>query len=294
MLKLFAKSDTILFSQIDLRLIEEFRRFMLTAPQGGGKSGIVSQNTAATYFAIFKAGLKQAFIDGYLTVDLSAKVKGIQEKESCREYLILDELRTLASTPCDRPIMKRAVLFSAMTGLCHCDIQKLKWSEGQQNGNQYRLHFTQQKTKGVEYMPISEQAYKLCGERLEPERLVFESLPDPSWISRPLERWIKSAGITRKITFHTARHTFATMMLTLGANLYTTSKLLGHSDVQITQVYAKIVNRKKDEAVNLVNGVRNLFRKEFSLQGWAYIGSKLNRILQTNAKTVGCVCGGIG
>ncbi len=55
-------------------------------------------------------------------------------------------------------------------------------------------------------MPISEQAYKLCGERLEPERLVFESLPDPSWISRPLERWIKSAGITRKITFHTRSH----------------------------------------------------------------------------------------
>ncbi len=102
----------------------------------------MSQNTAATYFAIFKAGLKQAFIDGYLTVDLSVKVKGIQEKESRREYLTLDELRTLASTPCDRPIMKRAALFSAMTGLRHCDIQKLKWSEVQQDGTQYRLHFT--------------------------------------------------------------------------------------------------------------------------------------------------------
>ena len=57
------------------------------------------------------------------------------------------------------------------------------------------------------------------------------------------------------ITFHTARHTFATMMLTLGADLYTTSKLLGHADVKMTQVYAKIINQKKDDAVNLVNGL---------------------------------------
>ncbi|MCS2984122.1 tyrosine-type recombinase/integrase [Bacteroides fragilis] len=54
---------------------------------------------------------------------------------------------------------------------------------------------------------------------------------------------------------HTARHTFATMMLTLGADLYTVSKLLGHTSVKMTQVYAKIVNKKKDDAVNLTNGL---------------------------------------
>ena len=52
-----------------------------------------------------------------------------------------------------------------------------------------------------------------------------------------------------------ARHSFATMMLTLGADLYTTSKLLGHTDVRMTQAYARIVNEKKARAVNLVNGV---------------------------------------
>ena len=57
------------------------------------------------------------------------------------------------------------------------------------------------------------------------------------------------------VLFHTRRHTFATMMLTLGADLYTTSKLLGHADVKMTQVYAKIINQKKDDAVNLVNGL---------------------------------------
>lgn len=61
--------------------------------------------------------------------------------------------------------------------------------------------------------------------------------------------------LAQPITFHTARHTFATMMLTLGADLYTVSKLLGHTSVRMTQVYAKIINQKKDEAVNLVNGL---------------------------------------
>ena len=64
-----------------------------------------------------------------------------------------------------------------------------------------------------------------------------------------------SLSLAQPITFHTARHTFATMMLTLGADLYTVSKLLGHTSVKMTQVYAKIVNKKKDDAVNLTNGL---------------------------------------
>jgi len=207
LIKIFAGGDTLLFGQIDLRLIENVKMFMLNAPQGGNKSGTVSRNTAATYFSIFKAGLKQAFVDGYLTIDLAAKVKGIPEQESRREHLTLEELNTLAQTPCDNPIIKRAALFSALTGIRHVDIKKMKWKEIVKEGDHYRVNFTQQKTKGVEYTPISSQAYQLCGERLDDNRLVFEGLPDPSWISKPLERWVKSSGITKHITFHCFRHT---------------------------------------------------------------------------------------
>ena len=80
-------------------------------------------------------------------------------------------------------------------------------------------------------------------------------LPSTTHINILLKPWAKAAGIDKRFSFHTARHTFATMMLTLGADLYTTSKLLGHTDVKMTQVYANIINRKKDEAVNLVNGL---------------------------------------
>ncbi len=79
LLKLFTNNQPLPFSQISMGKTEEIRRFMLSAPCGGNKKGTVSHNTAATYFSIFKAGLKQAFVDGYLTVDISAKIKGIQD-----------------------------------------------------------------------------------------------------------------------------------------------------------------------------------------------------------------------
>lgn len=250
-LKLFA-GGTLLFSQIDNRLAEEFKLYLLSAPRGGNRSGTISHNTAATYYSIFKAALKQAFIDGYLTVDLSAKIKGIPEQESRREYLTIDELNILAATPCEQDVLKRAALFSALTGLRHSDIQKLRWKEISMDGNHAKLLFTQRKTKGVEYMPISEQALQLCGKPGEPEQLVFEDLPNPSWISRPLKLWVKEAGIQKNITFHCFRHTYATLQLSSGTDIYTVSKMLGHTNVKTTQIYAKVVDEKKNKAAQAI------------------------------------------
>ena len=252
LLKEFSQGEPILFKDINVTLIEKFRDFLINAPQAGGKKGTISRNTASTYFSIFKAGLHQAFIDEYLTVDLAAKVKNIKYQESQREYLTTEELNRLAATPCDSPILKRAALFSALTGLRHSDIQKLTWKEVVKDEDHYRLLFTQQKTKGTEYMPISAQAYQLCGDRRDPDRLVFEGLQDPSWISKPLERWITKSGIQKHITFHCFRHTYATLQLTHGTDIYTVSKMLGHKKVSTTQIYAKIVDEKKEQAADAI------------------------------------------
>ncbi len=120
---MFAKCDYIQFSQIDMKYIEAFRSFLIKAPQGGSKKGTISRNTASTYFSIFKAALKQAFVDGYLNCDIAAKAKNIMFQSARREYLSLEELNILAKTPCD-DILKRAALFSALTGMRHSDIQK--------------------------------------------------------------------------------------------------------------------------------------------------------------------------
>lgn len=252
LMKIYTEGKPLPFSKIDLRLIDSFKTFLLTAPQGGGKSGIISQNTASTYFSIFKAAVHQAFIDGYLDVDLAAKVKGVPEEESRREYLTIEELNLLAATPCNYPMLKKAAFFSALTGLRHCDIRKMTWQELSKEGDHYRINFTQEKTGGVEYMPISEQAYLICGEPQEPDRLVFEGLQDPSYINRPVKVWVEAAGIKKHITFHCFRHSFATNQLTEGTDLYIISKMMGHTDIRTTQIYAKVVDSKKEEAAQAI------------------------------------------
>ena len=134
----------------------------------------------------------------------------------------------------------------------HCDIQQLKWGQIVNMEGKWQIEFTQQKTSEANYLPISEQALKLCGERQTYNRLVFAGLQDASWINRPLAEWMEAAGITKHITFHCARHTFATLQLTNGTDIYTVSKMLGHTNVRTTQIYAKVVDEKKEIAANAI------------------------------------------
>ena len=252
LLKIFAKGDTILFSQIDLKLVESFRQFIMNAPQGGTKRGTISQNTASTYFSIFKAGLKQAFIDEYLTVDISAKVKGITNIEKPRVALTMNEVQMLVDTPCKDDVLKRAFLFSILTGLRHSDIQSLKWKQIQQtNKGTWQAVVVQQKTKRPDYKPVIQQALQLCGIRPnDDEALVFEGLTDASWISRPLKVWIEASGIKKHITFHCGRHSYASLLLENGVDIYTIKSLMGHTNVKTTQIYTHLVNEQKEKAAN--------------------------------------------
>ena len=128
----------------------------------------------------------------------------------------------------------------------------MKWAEVVEFYGGYRLNFTQQKTKGVEYMPISEQAYQLCGERKDGEKLVFAGLPAPSRITRPIKKWVAEAEQTQNITYNCFRHSYATLQLAGGADIYTVSKMLGHTNVRTTQVYAKVVDEKKEKATETI------------------------------------------
>ena len=261
LLGLFTEGKPMSFSTINVKLLEELKMYMLTAPQGGKKGGTVSQNTASTYFSIVKAGLKQAFIDEYLTVDVSEKVKNIPTKESRREVLTIEEVNKLANTPCSNNVLRRASFFSILTGLRHCDIQELKWGQIVRHNDSWRINFDQEKTDGVEYTPISDQAYEMCGEIRDPDILVFECLMNPSWINRPVKKWIEAAGITKHITFHCFRHSYATLQLTNGTDIFTVSKMLGHTNVKTTQIYAKVVDAKKEQAAKAIT-IENLDKNE--------------------------------
>jgi integrase len=213
---------------------------------------IVTANTASKYFTHFRTSLRRAFIDGYLPIDYASKVKRISYKTAPREYLTAEELNILVKAPCDRPIIKRAALFSALTGLRISDIRSMKWSELQKTETGYRLCFTQEKTGIGVSLPISKQAYELCGQPKEGDKQVFESL-DSINPRCPLRRWLNAAGIKKHITFHCFRHTFATLQLVGGTDIYTVSKMLGHTDVRTTQIYAHMVDKKKEEATKVIN-----------------------------------------
>lgn len=87
------------------------------------------------------------------------------------------------------------------------------------------------------------------GERKEPTDKVFPKLPNSATVNIAIRKWTKAAGINKHITFHCARHTFAVVMLNNGTDIYTVSKLLGHRLIATTQVYAKIIDKTKQDAV---------------------------------------------
>ena len=222
LLKIYSQGQPIPFKDISVKLLEDIKMFLLRAPMGGNKKGTISQNTASTYFSILKAGLKQAFVDEYLTVDIGAKVKGITNIEKPRVALSMNEVQMLVDTPCKDDVLKRAFLFSILTGLRHSDIQTLKWKQIQQTSKgTWQAVIVQQKTKRPDYKPVIQQALQLCGERPnDEETLVFEGLTDASWISRPLKVWIEASNIKKHITFHLARHSFASLLLENGVDIY--------------------------------------------------------------------------
>ncbi len=241
------------FSDLNEKFCNGFRDYLLTTKSNKSIKTKLAQNSAVSYFNKFKATLKQAYRDGYLGYDLNSKIEQIKSAETRRNYLTIEELNKLNKTECQNPLLKRAAIFSAMTGLRFSDIQKMEWNEIEfVKGQGYIIHFKQQKTKGIEELPISEQAFGLLGERPNAGGKVFEGLEYSAYQNKHLYQWIGAAGITKDITFHCFRHTYATLQLSSGTDIYTVSKMLGHRELKTTPVYAKIIDQTKRAATDKI------------------------------------------
>jgi len=241
------------FADLDEKFCSTFRDHLLTAPSHRSTKKILARNSAVSYFNKFQAALKQAFKDGFLQTNLNGSVESIKPEETKRNFLTIPELNKLIETECNIPILKKAALFSALTGLRFSDIEKMTWIEVLYiSDSGYFLDFRQQKTQGVELLPISEQAFKLLGERMGSKDRVFPGLVYSAWMNGHLFKWVTDAGIKRNITFHCFRHTFATLQLSKGTDLYTVSKMLGHRDLKTTQIYGKIIDKTKRDAADRI------------------------------------------
>lgn len=230
------------FGDVTETLCTEFKDYLLEK---------LAVNSASAYFVKFKSALRAAAKKKLFTENPAIDVGGIASEEVRKEFLTLEELQRLADVPFKYDDLRRASLFSALTGLRYSDIAKLTWQEVQHSQSQgFYVRFKQQKTKHLETLPISEGAFELLGERGEATGKVFKSLRKAQTMYLPA--WTAKAGIDKQITFHCFRHTYATLQLTLGTDLYTVSKLLGHKDIATTQIYARIVDEKKREAANKI------------------------------------------
>ncbi|QIL42394.1 site-specific integrase [Pedobacter sp. HDW13] len=223
----------IAFSGPDLRLpelsdflCEDYKYYLLSGPGIARYGRPIKRNTAVTYYAKFRAVLRIAYRRKLIPLDLHAIVDPIPPKETNRERLTLEEFQHLADTPAGSELMKNAAIFSGLTGLRWSDVSTLSWSELRGKKGSYEIQFSQGKTDKAEVMPISDQAVERLGKRQGAEELLFPGLKYYQ-LKSFFTGWLAAADINKNITFHSFRHTFATLQLELGTDIYTVSKLLG-------------------------------------------------------------------
>ena len=217
----------------------------------------LSKDSIYTYFMHLCMALNKAVKRGLIEknpCDMIPTEDKPKRAETTREYLTLEEIKMLIEAECKDIRVKRLFLFACFTGLRYSDICSLKWKNLKRiEDNVYQLELIQKKTKQSITIPLTENAMAWMPNRyMDGDENEIFSMPETSCSYGFLHEWTERAGIKKKVTFHVGRHTYATLLLYYGADLYTVSKLLGHKSVKTTQIYAKVMDDSKRKAVNLI------------------------------------------
>jgi integrase len=217
----------------------------------------LNENTQTGYMKRFEAVINAAIADEVTNTNPFKQLKSENKPHKHKTeicYLTIDELKLLENTECLAPIIKQGFLFSCYTGLRFSDVQNLTWGKLQKdnNGGTF-INYVQKKTQKQEYLPIPPKAVEFLPDRAEAkdgDKVFF--LPSGGYTNLQLKTWAALAGLKKHLTFHIARHTYATILLSLGAPIEAISKNLGHSEIKTTQAhYAAIENKLQRAAVNL-------------------------------------------
>lgn len=248
--QLFSAED-VCFADLNLALCEQFKRFLLDEPKLRMSRKGIGHNSALSYFNKFRTALKKAWREKLISDDLHALSPGLKEIEAEVEYLTMNEVRRLIDTPVENDLYKRVVLLGILTGLRFCDIKYLIWSQVRGDQDNYYLQFRQRKTYKPQHIHISNQACGLLGKRGEETGFVFPRI-NYNYVRDFLLLWPKMAGIHKYLTFSCLRHTYATLQLEYGTDIYTISKLLGHRHLKTTQRYTRVVDKAKKDAANRI------------------------------------------
>ncbi|ELB2109855.1 site-specific integrase [Vibrio parahaemolyticus] len=241
------------FDELDKDWLDGFKYYLTNEAKTKSDTAL-SRNTQSSYFNKVRAAINEAHREGIIRDNPLSQVTSIKAKTTKRVYLTLDEVNALAHTECRYPVLKRAFLFSCATGMRWCDIHRLTWSEVETFNNHKRIIFDQAKlsqgdAKSLQYLDIPKSAESLLGSPKASHERVFKGLRYSSYINVELLRWALAAGISKHVTLHAGRHTFAVIQLSRGIDIYAVSKLLGHSELKTTEIYADIIEQRRMEAM---------------------------------------------
>lgn len=240
--------------EVDREFIENFVEFLGKQKNRRTKEPL-ARRTISRYAGVIRTALNYAVEQEIISQNpaLAYDWSSIQGTQTMRDYLTIDEVGRLIATPYKREDVTKPFLFVCFSGLRVSDLRQLKWKDIIDDNGKVHLELTQKKTGKVLYLPLSQTAQMFLPSKPDCLNDNIFNIPDLHIVGTHLARWAKLAQINKKITMHVGRHTFATMTLTTGSDLYTTSELLGHSDVETTQIYGKIVDSKKKHDVYLID-----------------------------------------
>jgi integrase len=233
-----------------LAFIERFEKYMLRA---GGLSRNGRNKQHATLRAIIQRAVSKGLAErnayaGYRMSYEKVNMSYLNMRELSALHRYLDEAGNQHRDTC------RAFLFCCYTGLRYSDVYALRQSDitVQQHGKETRraVRIVQQKTGDEVIIPLSSRAIELMPQGTRSLREKTFSLVQNQVANRHLKEIAGACGLmARDLHFHAARHTFATLSLSLGIDIKTVSKLLGHSKVATTEVYAKVMDAQKFSAM---------------------------------------------
>ena len=246
------RGEKILLSDLDDRYTKGFVLYLSTAISRTSGTTLKTSSQHNIYTSL-KTIVHQAIKDNLLTTDPTKSIDPPRMVLPHKEFLTEEELKRLIQTPCSKEIVKRSFLFCCFTGLRISDVRELTWEKVIFEEQGVHINYRQKKTKIENYVPLSENAISVLPPKDDKSDSdpVF-TLPQETTIRKTLKEWMTNAKIDKHITFHSSRHTCATLLLNSGVDIYTVKEILGHTDIGTTMKYTKVIDKTKRIAVNKI------------------------------------------
>lgn len=235
----FNDSPTIPCNEITEDFCKRFRSHLEKTYKG---------ETPHNYFKVFKRMLKDATRAGYFIASPAEYIvnKNPTGRDVKKDVLFTAEIQKLYEAHCGNLQVRRAFLFALNTGLRLVDIRLLTWENI--NLQDKVLKFSQSKTTRQNIIPLNDNAIEIL-KKIVSDTTLF-NLPSTNAVNKSIDTWKTNAGITKKVTFHVARHSAISNWLLNSGNLKLAGTLAGHASIRETEKYSHIADEQKRNTVN--------------------------------------------